>query len=86
MSSSGNRDALHRLIDALRPEDVGTVERVLRALNAGGDPLLSALRSAPSDDEAETDGEREAAEKARRDIREGNTLSHDEIRRKLQRA
>lgn len=86
MNTAGDRDALHRLIDTLRPEDVGTAQRVLQALNVSSDPLLSVLRNAPVDDEAETDAEREATERARRDVREGKTLSHDEVRRKLQRA
>ena len=86
MSIAGDRDALHRLIDELRPEDVGTVQRVRQALNATGDPLLAALTSAPLDDEAETDAEREAVERARKDIREGSTLAHEDVRRKLRRA
>jgi hypothetical protein len=85
-STAGDRDALHRLIDKLRPEDIGTAQRVLQALNASDDALLTALRNAPADDEAESDAERAASERARRDIEEGRTLSHDEIRRKLRRA
>ena len=49
------------------------------------DALLSALRNAPADDEAESDAERAASERARGDIDEGETLSQDEIRRKLRR-
>ncbi|HEV7241960.1 MAG TPA: hypothetical protein VGQ36_22205 [Thermoanaerobaculia bacterium] len=86
MDTAGDRDALHRLIDTLRPEDVGTAQRVLQALNVSSDLLLGTLRNAPVDDEAETDAERDAAERARRDVREGRTLSHDEVRRKLRRA
>jgi hypothetical protein len=85
-STPVDRDALHRLIDKLRPEDIGTAQRVLQALNASDDPLLTALRNAPADDEAESDAERAASERARREIEEGKTLSHDEIRRKLRRA
>ena len=86
MSTAGDRDSLHRLINELRPEDVRTAERVLQALNASSDLLLNALRNAPVDDEAETDAEREATERARKDVREGNTLSHEDVRRKLRRA
>ena len=86
MSTPGNREALHRLIDELRQEDVGTAQRVLQALNTSSDPLLSALNNAPLDDEAETDAEREAAERARKDIRAGNTLTHKDVRQKLRRA
>lgn len=75
MSTAGDRETLHRLIDELRLEDVGTAQRVLQALNASSDPLLAALSNAPPDDETETDAEREAIERARQDVREGNTLS-----------
>lgn len=86
MSTTGNRESLHRLINELRPEDVRTAERVLQALNASSDLLLTALRNAPVDDEAETDEEREATERARKDVREGNTLSDEDVRRRLRRA
>ena len=86
MSTAGDRDSLYRLVNELRPEDVRTAERVLQALNASSDLLLTALRDAPVDDEPETDAEREATERARKDVREGNTLSHEDVRRKLRRA
>ena len=86
MSTARDRDALHQLIDALRPEDVQTAQRVLQALNASGDPLLGTLSNAPVDDEDETSSERQSADRARRDIEEGKTLSNDEVRRKLRRA
>jgi hypothetical protein len=86
MNTAGDREALHRLIEQLRPEDVGTAQRVLQALNATSDPLLAALSNAPVDDEPETDDEREATERARDDVREGRTVSHDELRRRLRRA
>jgi hypothetical protein len=60
--------------------------RVLEALNASTDPLLLRLSHAPIDDEPETDAEREAVTRAHDDIREGKTLSQDEVRRKLRRA
>ena len=86
MSTAGDRDALHRLIDELRPEDIRTAQRVLQALNASSDPLLAALANAPVDDEPETDDEREATERARREVHEGNTFSQEDVRRKLRRA
>lgn len=69
MSGAGDRDSLHRLVNELRPEDVRTAERVLQALNVSSDLLLTALRNAPVDDEAETDVEREATERARKELR-----------------
>ena len=86
MSTTRDREALHRLIDELCPGDVETAQRVLQALNASSDPLLAALSNAPLDDEAETDAERDATERARKDIREERTLSHEDVRRKLRRA
>jgi hypothetical protein len=86
MNTAGDRDSLHRLINELRPEDLPTAERILQALNASSDLLITALRNAPVDDEAETDAEREATERARKDVREGNTFSHEDVRRKLRRA
>lgn len=86
MNTAGDRAALHRLIDTLRMEDVATAQRVLEALNASRDPLLAALSHAPDDDEGESPEEREAVERARRDVREGRTLPQDEITQKLRRA
>jgi len=39
MSTAGDRDSLHRLIDELRPEDVLTARRVLQAPNTSSDPF-----------------------------------------------
>jgi len=86
MSTARKREALHRLIDELRPEDVATAQRVLQALNVSSDPLLAALTNTPVDDEVETGAEREATERAREDIREGRMLSHEDVRRKMRRA
>lgn len=86
MSTAMNRDALHRLIDALRPEDVQTAQRVLQALNASGDPLVATLSNARDDDEEATASERESVDRARRNVQEGQTLSHDDVKRRLRRA
>lgn len=59
---------------------------MLQALNASSHPLLAALSNAPPNDEAEIDAEREAIERARRDVREGNTIALEDVRRKLRRA
>jgi hypothetical protein len=83
VSTAPDRDTLHRLIDALRPEDVPTAQRVLQALNTSGDPLLAALAGAQLDDEAETESEREAVDRARREIASARTLSHEDVGRKI---
>lgn len=41
------------------------------------------LLLAPIDDEPETPEEKAAAEEALRDIREGRTVSHEEVKRRL---
>jgi hypothetical protein len=41
------------------------------------------LLFAPIDDEPETPEEKAAAEEALRDIREGRTVSHEEVKRRL---
>lgn len=61
----------------------GRLSECFRALTATRDPLLAALSNAPPDDEAETDAEREAIERARQNVREGNTRAHEDVRRKL---
>ena len=48
--------------------------------------MLVALRNAPIDDEDEAEAEREATERARRDVREGRTVSQEDLERKLRRA
>jgi hypothetical protein len=49
---------------------VRTAERVLLALNVTSNPLLPALRNAPVDDETETNAEREAIDRVKRDFGE----------------
>ena len=44
-------------------------------------PALLALENAPADDEPETDAERLAVEQAREDVRRGDVLPHEEVRR-----
>jgi predicted transcriptional regulator len=41
------------------------------------------LLAAPIDDEPETSEEKAAVEEALRDIREGRTVSHEEVKRRL---
>lgn len=84
MSVAKDRDALHRLVNTLREEDVAIAARMLEAVTAS-DPLLSTIANAPLDDERETEAERAATERAKRDLERGSTVTKDEIKRKLQR-
>jgi len=45
--------------------------------------IEQSLHFAPIDDEPETPEEKAAAEEALRDIREGRTVSHEEVKRRL---
>ena len=56
-----------------------------QARNASNDPLLATLANAPTDDEAETESKREATGRATRDLRDGKTLSHEDVSRTFHR-
>jgi hypothetical protein len=77
------RDALHRLVDDLPEQDLPVAARVLEGLRATGDPVLRALLSAPIDDEPDTEDLDGGLSEARREAREGKTLSHEEVKREL---
>ncbi|HSK77499.1 MAG TPA: hypothetical protein VLQ45_13700 [Thermoanaerobaculia bacterium] len=77
----GRREALHQLIDDLPEQDLPIATRVLEALRATGDPVLRALLSAPIDDEPDNDDFDGGLSEARREAREGQTISHEEIKR-----
>lgn len=57
--------------------------RVLEALRATSDPVLLALLSAPIDDEPDNDDFDGGLSEARREAREGRTVSHEEIKKIL---
>jgi hypothetical protein len=77
------RKALHRLIDDLPEQDVPVAVRVLEALRATSDPVLRALLAAPLDDEPDQDDADGGLSEARREVREGKGLSHEEVKREL---
>lgn len=77
------RQALHQLVDALPENDLPTATRVLQALSGTPDPVESSLARAPLDDEADDDDFDGGLTEARREAREGNLLSHDEVKREL---
>lgn len=78
------REALHHLVDDLPDDEIARAERVLRALleSAEEEGPLHALDSAPEDDEPPSDEERLAVEEGLRDLREGRTVSHEEVKRR----
>ena len=74
---------LHRLVDDLPEEEVRAAERYQQFLCDRDDPVISAMRSAPEDDEPLTDEDRKAIDEGRRDIAAGRGISDSQIRRKL---
>ncbi len=82
-NATEEREVLHQLIDSLRPEDVPTAHRVLEALHTSGDPLLTALRNAPFDDERETAEEHDAVGESNRELDEGEGVPHEEAMRRF---
>lgn len=82
-----NRNTLHQLVDQLPENEIGRARHVLAALLEAAeeeDPVLRSLRSAPADDEAETDEERSAVEEALQEVREGKPgLTTAELKREL---
>lgn len=78
-----HRGTLHRLVDALPEEDLTIAGRLLAGLTATADAVERALLFAPADDEPETPEERAAVEEALRDLREGRTVPHEEVKRRL---
>lgn len=78
------RDALHHLVDELPDQEVLRASRVLLALldSTKEEEPLYTLDNAPEDDEPVTDDERRAIEEALRDVREGNVVPHEEVKRR----
>jgi hypothetical protein len=77
------REALHRLIDELREEDLPAVSRVLQALHDTNDPLAMTLEAAPPDDEPDDDDFDGGLTEARRDADAGRGITTEELRREL---
>ncbi|MBI3974250.1 MAG: hypothetical protein HY332_23475 [Chloroflexi bacterium] len=83
--TSVTKECLHRLVDEL-PEGEAAVAavRVLTHLRAhGSDPVLRALVSAPSDDEPESDEEREAVAEGMAALVRGEVVPDSDLEREL---
>ena len=72
------REELHKIVDHIPDADVATARKFLRSLV---DPVELSLWSAPVDDEPESEQEREAVERARREP--GRGTPHDDVLREL---
>ena len=69
------RNDLYRLIDSLPDSEVQVARRFLENLRDARDPVLTALLTAPDDDEPETDSERASVSEAHQDIQAGRVVS-----------
>jgi hypothetical protein len=76
------REQAHQLIDRLPETQVSALVGLLETIV---DPVAAALRHAPTDDEPETDYEKQAATEARDWLarRGGKGIPHDEAMRRL---
>jgi len=78
------KSELYRLISQLPKSALPEAERLLRNLRAGEDADLPRfLAAAPWDDEPETEEERAAVAEAYEDLRNGDTVPMEEIKREF---
>jgi hypothetical protein len=77
-----SRQHAHHLIDCLPDSQVSALVGLLETII---DPIGTALRDAPLDDEPETDAERQDIEKARRSLERngGKGIPHEEAMRRI---
>ncbi|MCY4451032.1 MAG: hypothetical protein OXC01_03695 [Immundisolibacterales bacterium] len=79
----GERERLHRLIDAVPAGELGAVERCLELFSECGDAFLQALMRAPETAEPLSDEDHEALEEGRRALRADDCVSDRELRSEL---
>lgn len=79
------KERIHRLVDALPEGDLETAERVLEGLAAlaVSDPVARALALAPEDDEPDDDDVDGGLTEARAQADRGETIPHEEVKRRL---
>lgn len=76
------RDDLHQLIEEFPEAEIARVSRVLRALLPfAEEERLYTVDTAPEDDEPYTAEDRASVAEALRDVEEGRTVSHEEVKR-----
>lgn len=73
------REALHQIVDGLPENELPTATRVLEALSISSDPLARTLLRAPLDDESGGDDFDGGLTQARREAREGDHISQEEL-------
>jgi hypothetical protein len=77
------REMLHEIVDTLPEEELAGAARVLKALGQPAISLQDALASAPLDDEPDDDDFDGGLTAARSQARSGQTISHEELTRRL---
>ena len=77
------KETLHKLVDLLPESEWEAVYRVLEERMAKHDPVLRAFLNAPEDDEPESEEERAAVEEAYEELRAGEELSHEDVKKRL---
>jgi predicted transcriptional regulator len=78
------KQRLHRLVDELPESELHAAERFLQFLgNEAEDPLLTALRGTPIDDEPVSAEEEALVQHARDQMAAGEYVTHEEARRRL---
>lgn len=79
----GERERLHRLVDALPAGELRAVERCLELFSECGDAFVQALVRAPEVAEPLNGEDREALQEGRRALEAGDCVSDRELRAKL---
>jgi predicted transcriptional regulator len=74
------REKVHKLVDELPESQLEPVAEFIESQDE--DPMITAFRDAPEDDEPWTDEDEAAAAEGRADIAAGRTVSHEEMLRK----
>ena len=79
----GERERLHRLVDALPAGELRSVERCIELFCECGDSFVQALVSAPEAVESLSDEDHESLEEGRRALEAGDCVSDRELRAEL---
>ena len=77
------KETLHKLVDLLPESEWEAVYRVLEERLSKHDPVLHAFLNAPEDDEPESEEERAAVKEAYEELRAGEELSHEDVKKRL---
>lgn len=77
------KETLHKLVDRLPEDEWEAVHQILEERLAKHDPVLRAFLNAPEDDEPETEEEKAAVAEAYEELKAGEGLSHEDVKKRL---